>query len=216
MRLLRLPAWVFGTDGGLRRARPRERLTREPAARRTLDERLRSQRVRVGLPLALACVVLARPTPRSMVVGAALAALGLLIRGAAAGHLSKHATLTTSGPYAAVRHPLYLGSVVVAAGLLVAGHSWLAALLAAGYLALFYPLAMRLEEEKLGRRYGPVFEEYAARVSRVWPRSIGTSVRTWRFSWARYRYNGEFQSALGVLTALVVLWLMMRGGASAR
>lgn len=180
-------------------------------ARLSLEERLRPHRVRIGLPLAVVCVVLARPTPRSMIVGTGLAFIGLLVRGAAAGHLAKHATLTTSGPYAVVRHPLYLGSVVVAAGLVVAGASWTAAILVAGYLAAFYPLAMRREEEKLGRRYGRVFEEYAARVSPLWPRSTRAGVRSWRFSWTLYRYNGEFQSALGVLAALAVLWLRMRG-----
>jgi protein-S-isoprenylcysteine O-methyltransferase Ste14 len=210
MRLLRWPAWVFGREGALRRARPRERLTRGSAAQRWL-EWLRPHRVRVGLPLALVCVVLAEPTPRSMLVGAGLASIGLLVRGAAAGHLSKHATLTTSGPYAVIRHPLYLGSLLVAAGLLVAAESWLAAVLVTAYLCLFYPLAMRYEEEKLGRRYGAVFEAYAARVSRLWPRPTRAAVSTWGFSWALYRYNGEFQSALGVLAALAVLWLRMRG-----
>ncbi|HYR95642.1 MAG TPA: isoprenylcysteine carboxylmethyltransferase family protein [Candidatus Binatus sp.] len=211
MRLLRWPAWVFGTDGGLRRARPPERLVRRSIDRVSVEERLRPHRVRVGLPLAVACVVLAHPTSRSMVVGGCLALAGLLVRAAAAGHLSKHATLTTSGPYAVIRHPLYLGSVVVAAGLLVAAHSWLAAIFVAAYLAVFYPLAMRREEEKLGRRHGPVFEEYAARVSGLRPRSMRAGVSTWQFSWGLYRYNGEFQSALGVLAALAVLWLRMRG-----
>jgi protein-S-isoprenylcysteine O-methyltransferase Ste14 len=207
---MRWPSWVFGSETSLRRARPRERLARGSAARRSL-EWLRPHRVRVALPLAVACVVLAHPTPRSMVAGAGLACVGLLVRAAAAGHLSKHATLTTSGPYALVRHPLYAGSALVAAGLLVAADSWLAAILVAVYVSVFYPLAMRYEEEKLGRRYGRAFEEYAANVSPLWPRATREAVSTWRFSWALYRYNGEFQSALGVLAALAVLWLRMRG-----
>jgi protein-S-isoprenylcysteine O-methyltransferase Ste14 len=184
-------------------------MVRGAGASPSFAEWLRPHRVRVGLPLAIACVALARPTSASMAAGAALAAVGLIVRGAAAGHLSKHATLTTSGPYAVVRHPLYLGSLVVAGGLLVAADSWLAALLVAAYVALFYPLAMRREEEKLARRYGAAFEEYAARVARLRPRSARAGAATWRFSWTLYRYNGEFQSALGVLGALAVLWLRM-------
>lgn len=211
MRLMRWPAWVLGRDGGLRRARPAGRLTRDSGAERSLAERLAPYRVSVGLPLAVVCILVARSTPRSLIVGASVALVGLLVRAVAAGHLSKHATLTTAGPYAVIRHPLYLGSVLVSAGLVVAADSWLAAILVAAYLAFFYPLAMRREEKKLGKRHGPAFDEYAVRVPRLWPRSIGEGVATWRFSWSLYRYNGEFQAALGVAGALAVLWLRMHG-----
>jgi hypothetical protein len=180
-------------------------------ARRALDDRLRASRVRIGLPVAVASVCVAHPTARSIIVGAALAFAGLVVRGAAAGHLSKHTALTTSGPYAVVRHPLYLGSMVVAVGLVLAANSWAAAALVGAYVALFYSLTVRREDEKLARRYGRTFDEYTARVSRVWPRALRDGVRTWRFSWRLYRYNGEFQSAVGVLAALGVLWLRMHG-----
>jgi len=207
MRLVHWPAWVFGKSS--RPARPGARRRRAAGATLSFVEWLRPHRVRAGLPLAVACVGLARPTPATMVGGAALGAIGLAVRGAAAGHLSKNATLTTSGPYAVVRHPLYLGSLMVAAGLLVAADSWLAALLVLAYFAVFYPLAVRSEENKLARRYGSAFEEYADRVARFRPRSARAGFSTWRFSWARYRHNGEFQSALGMLAALAVLWMWM-------
>jgi protein-S-isoprenylcysteine O-methyltransferase Ste14 len=183
-------------------------MRRASAPRRPL-EWLGFHRVRVGLPVGALCIVLARPTAHSMAFGAGVGVVGLLIRGAAAGHLSKHATLTDAGPYAVMRHPLYFGSVFVAAGLLVAANSWASAIFAAAYLSIFYPLAIRHEEERLERRYGQAFEAYAARVSSFWPRSIREGVSSWRFSWALYRYNGEFQSTLGVLAALAVLWLRM-------
>src|SRR5262249_8680023 len=131
-------------------------------------------RVRLGIPIACAVAWFAAPTPGSLVLGGAIALLGLLLRGAAAGHppkhrvaagtLHKHETLTTSGPYAITRNPLYLGSAFLAGGLLVAAHSPVAALLGVSYLAVFYPIAIRQEEAKLRARYGAAFDAYAARV----------------------------------------------------
>jgi protein-S-isoprenylcysteine O-methyltransferase Ste14 len=88
-------------------------------------------RVRVAYPLAFVFWVLAAPTPRSILLGAIIAAIGLFIRGAAAGHLRKDQELATTGPYARTRNPLYLGSAFLAAGFVVAGRSWWAGALVA-------------------------------------------------------------------------------------
>src|SRR5438552_6021092 len=77
-------------------------------------------RVAVGLPVALACVWQAQPTSRTLAAGAEIAFLGVLLRAVAAGQLRKHQTLTTSGVYAITRNPLYLGTVVMAAGFALA------------------------------------------------------------------------------------------------
>ncbi len=58
-----------------------------------------------------------------MAIGAVIAAFGLIVRGAAAGYLRKDQQLATGGPYSRTRNPLYLGSALLAAGFIVAGHS---------------------------------------------------------------------------------------------
>ena len=98
----------------------------------TLAEFSTRWRVRLGYPVALACLWLARPTPARLALGVGIAGAGLVLRGAAAGHLRKHKQLTTSGPYAYTRNPLYLGSALLAAGFLVASHSWPAAAIQIG------------------------------------------------------------------------------------
>jgi Phospholipid methyltransferase len=168
------------------------------------------QRVRIGLPLVFLCAWLAHPTPETLAVGTVIALFGVLLRGLAASHLPKHAGLATTGPYALTRNPLYLGSAIVAAGLLVAAHSWTAGAIAAGYFALFYPPVIRREERRLRARYGASFDDYAARVPRFWPRISRPSAVGFRWSWTLYGRNGEYHSAAGVLIGLALLWLNMR------
>ncbi len=163
-------------------------------------------RVRAGYPVALAFLLFAHPTGMSILAGAILAATGLFVRGAAAGRLYKHEQLATSGPYAYTRNPLYFGSAVLAAGLVTAGASWIAAVLVGGYFLAFYPAVMRKEEHHLRERYGTAFEEYSARVPLFWPRlNFSTRDSASSFSWTQYRRNREYQAALGTLAGFAVM-----------
>ncbi len=171
-------------------------------------------RVRAGYPLALLFLYLASPTPRAIALGAVLAVAGVMVRGAAAGHLRKLQTLTTSGPYAWMRNPLYFGSALMAAGFAVAGHSLWAAIVIIAYFALFYPVVMKKEEGELRERYGAAFVEYAKQVPLFFPRPPrhATAVAAPAgngFSWAQYKRNREYQALLGAILAMSVLWLRM-------
>jgi protein-S-isoprenylcysteine O-methyltransferase Ste14 len=171
-------------------------------------------RVRAGYPLAILFLYLASPTPLAIGIGAAIAASGLVVRGAAAGHLRKLETLTTSGPYAWMRNPLYFGSALLAGGFAVAGHSVWAALVLIAYFGIFYPVVMKKEEGELRERYGAAFVEYAKRVPLFVPRpprrGDGHAVAESNdFSWEQYKRNREYQAAFGALLALGVLWLRM-------
>jgi len=171
-------------------------------------------RVRIGYPVAIACFVLARATPLTLALGGAVAAAGLLIRGAAAGHLHKHETLATTGPYAWTRNPLYFGSMVLAAGFLLATASWMAAALAVIYVFVFYPGVIGREEEELRAEYGQAFDDYARRVPRFWPRppqppAGNASEAPTAFSWSQYRRNREYQALAGAVFSFVLLAAMM-------
>ncbi|MGH9774610.1 MAG: methyltransferase family protein [Candidatus Acidiferrales bacterium] len=169
-------------------------------------------RVRLGYPLALVFLVLAAPTRTSLLAGGAIAALGLLIRGAAAGHLKKGQALATFGPYAYTRNPLYLGSSFLAAGFIVAAWSPVAAALVAVYFVFFYWAVMKREEADLLAGYGKQFEEYARRVPLFFPAlrpAKSGSVASQGFSWVQYRRNREYQALLGACVGIVLLWLRM-------
>ena len=165
-------------------------------------------RVRIGYPVGIACFLLAHAHPVTLSAGAALAAIGLAIRAAAAGYLRKHESLATAGPYGWTRNPLYLGSLLLGAGFLLATASWIAATIAVLYLAVFYPGVMRREEEELRAEYGAAFDDYARRVPLFWPRPPArakTSAPTAPFSWERYRRNREYQALAGAAVAFAIL-----------
>jgi protein-S-isoprenylcysteine O-methyltransferase Ste14 len=166
-------------------------------------------RVRVGYPVGLAAFWFARPQPKWLFCGVGIAALGLLLRAYAAGHLRKHKQLATSGPYAYTRNPLYLGSVFLAAGFSVASHSWISTVLLAAYLLVFYPVVIRREQKELRTLYGDSFVEYASKVPAFWPRLSPATSSGERFSWTLYRQNREYEAAIGLAVAVAILWLLM-------
>ena len=165
-------------------------------------------RVRIGYPVALAYLILSRPSGWSLVVGGLVGALGLGVRGWAAGYLRKHETLAVGGPYAFTRNPLYFGSVILAAGFVIAGNSLWAGIIVAAYLGLFYPAVMKREEGELRARYGNDFDAYAVRVPLFWPRLRSArmgSESSFQFSPQLYRRNREYQATLGFLVGLALL-----------
>jgi protein-S-isoprenylcysteine O-methyltransferase Ste14 len=168
-------------------------------------------RVRIGYPLGLVVVWLSRPVPQWILVGACVGFAGLCVRAYAAGYLHKQEVLTTSGPYAYTRNPLYLGSSILTLGAAIAMHNWWSAGLLAIYFALAYTLVMRREETELRSKHGAAFDAYAKSVPlffpRLSPQTQGSQVSG--FSWAQYRKNHEHQAALGfflLLLLLVVVW----------
>lgn len=169
-------------------------------------------RVRLGYFLAVIVLWLARPTPRSILLGAALGFLGLCVRAYAAGFLHKQEVLTMTGPYARTRNPLYFGSSLLTIGAAVAMNSWVAAALLIVYFALVYSFVMRREAMELRQKHGAAFDEYAAAVPlffpRVWGRTSAPN-NIGHFSWQQYQKNHEYEATVGfllLLVALVVIW----------
>jgi protein-S-isoprenylcysteine O-methyltransferase Ste14 len=170
------------------------------------------QRVRIGYLLTVVVLYFSRPEPRSILIGASVGLLGLAIRAYAAGYLHKQALLTTTGPYARTRNPLYFGSSFLALGAAIAMNSFLSAILLLIYFALVYTLVMRREEIELRGHHGPAFDAYVKSVPLFFPRLSAPKQpveSTGTFSWSQYRKNHEHQAALGflfLLLALVVIW----------
>lgn len=159
-------------------------------------------RVPGGFLMVAAFLWLASPTWTSLAVGLPISVLGLALRAWAAGHLEKNRTLAISGPYAHVRNPLYIGTLTVAAGFVIASRQWVLGVICATVFLLIYLPVVELEEQHLSSLF-PEYARYAQRVPRLWPRlTIGDPKP---FQWAVYRRNQEYQALAGFLAGVAVL-----------
>jgi protein-S-isoprenylcysteine O-methyltransferase Ste14 len=75
--------------------------------------------------------------------------------------------LVTSGPYAIVRHPMYLGLIAAALGSLLLYQAWTTA--AFVIFAPFLILRARREEQALSAEFGEAWQAYAVRVPTILP-----------------------------------------------
>jgi protein-S-isoprenylcysteine O-methyltransferase Ste14 len=152
-------------------------------------------RVTCGFLLVAAFAWLSHPDAESLTLGLLVSTLGLWLRAWATGHVEKNIRLAESGPYAYVRNPLYLGTLLVAAGFVIASRRWLLAVLFGLVFLLIYLPAIELEEQHL-RKLFPSFAAYAERVPALWPTL--SPVRTpERFRWHLYVRNREYQALIG-------------------
>jgi protein-S-isoprenylcysteine O-methyltransferase Ste14 len=159
-------------------------------------------RVPLGFVAGAAVIGLAAPTPASYGAGLSIALTGQALRLWAAGHLDKSRELTRSGPYRWMRHPLYVGSTLLAAGGAVASASiWVAALVAV-YVIVAIGAAIATEDAYLRGKFGDAYLRWREGVQ-------GDAARS--FSWRRALVqNREYRSVAGLAAMAVVLAL--RGG----
>lgn len=157
--------------------------------------RIARLRVTIGFACGVLAIWLAHPTRATLIAGAAVALAGEAVRIWAAGHLEKGREVTSSGPYAFTRHPLYLGSTLIGIGLGYASASVVVAVMVIAYLGITLTAAVRTEEAHLTDKFGEAYPAYRA----------GTSegVRR-RFSVARAVRNREYRAVLGLLLVLAV------------
>lgn len=171
---------------------------------KTYADLVARMRVPSGFLLAATFALLSHPRPDSLLAGIPVSAVGLALRGWAAGHLAKDRRLAQSGPYAWSRNPLYLGTLLVAAGLVVAGRNLaLAGIFAAVFLLIYLPV-IELEEQHL-RDLFPEYDSYARRVPKLAGPRRGSRPAGEPFQSALYSKNREYQALLGFLAGLLLL-----------
>jgi protein-S-isoprenylcysteine O-methyltransferase Ste14 len=166
-----------------------------------LLRRIARFRVTLGFIASVAVLWLAHPSRRSLVAGAAIAVIGEALRIWAAGHVEKGREVTTSGPYAFTRHPLYLGSTIIGIGLAVASSDAIVAVLVVAYLAITLTAAIATEEAHLTQKFGDAYPDY---------REGRAAGERRQFSFARAMRNREYRAITGLLLAMAVLALKSR------
>ena len=164
-------------------------------------------RVPLGFACAVIFLLLAKPRPVTLAVGAVVSFVGLALRGWAAGHIRKNDALATSGPYAYTRNPLYLGSFLLGLGFTVAAARWeLALVFVALFLGIYFPV-MRVEASTLANLFGESYREYGREVPLFLPRltSYRDQARGNRFNAQLYLRYREYRAGLGLLIVWGVL-----------
>ena len=174
-----------------------------------------ARRIRVPLGFVTAGLYLfelSRRAPDQSAIAWSLALIlpGLALRSYASGYVKKNRELTVTGPYAHTRNPLYLGSMLMAAGFALALQSWsMALVLAAGFAVIYIPVIA--SEERFLRATFPDFDAYCRRVPRLIPRLTPAKAAEDKdgpkgFSLELYLRHREYNSLLGA--ALLYLSLL--------
>jgi protein-S-isoprenylcysteine O-methyltransferase Ste14 len=112
-------------------------------------------------------------------------------------------SLTTTGIYSVVRHPLYLGNYLILAGMALWPHVWWLVVLASCLFTLYYERIMLAEEAFLRERFGDTFETWAATTPAFFPRLRGWKRSPVSFCWRtvlQREYNAFF-------LIIAVFWL---------
>jgi len=163
-------------------------------------------RVPLGFACAALFLVLAQPTSGTLIVGAAVALPGLLLRAWASGHLRKNEALATTGPYAYTRNPLYLGSFLIGLGFTIAAGRIVLVLIFFVMIAGIYLPVMRVESATLADLFGKKYVRYAREVPLLFPRLTpyrqATENTFDRTLYLRYR---EYRAAIG----LAIIWVLL-------
>jgi protein-S-isoprenylcysteine O-methyltransferase Ste14 len=147
--------------------------------------------------------------------GVVLGLTGLAIRAWTLGHAPsgtsgrgtkelRAETLTTTGLYSVVRHPLYLGNFLLWMGAVTFAAKPTALLFTALFFWLYYERIMMAEERFLYERFDDVFREWARTTPGFLPRLSGWVTSPHPFS-LRYCLGRDYQAVYGFVAATTVI-----------
>jgi hypothetical protein len=164
----------------------------------------------VGLLLVAVCAQFARPDRGTVAIGLAVAVLGQLFRIYAAGFIHKNKQLASTGPYALVRHPLYLGNFLILFGFTLAAANLYVTIGVVLFFLIWYPAAIAYEDSKLEN----IFKDEW----RAWSKNI-RAIIPGRFRWSDLKAegwdtyqslirNGELPISLYLLSCGIWLWVV--------
>lgn len=182
------------------------------------------RRVTLGYIVAGLGLLFARSPSKTLItLGIIPIIAGLALRSWSAGYIHKSKELCQEGPYALVRHPLYLGNTLIFLGFALALSSpqhpfstliiWALCLV---YLLTTYRWRVAFEENKLSCLFGESWENYKRSVpcflpNLPIPKFSRINRDSHHFSWKQWFRNKEYESIAFVVTVLLVLLVFANG-----
>lgn len=173
----------------------------------------RRQRFRqtVGALFVFGLTFAGEPTVMLLVVGGLVVVLGMAVRMWASGCVKKNRILATSGPYAFVRHPLYVGNILICAGFCITSGQWWSVPLGIVTLLLFYPPAIAYEDKKLRGLFPDQWDGWATKTPALLPNLSAWSQAKgaeWSLNQSLFK-NGEPVYVAIMSACLIFLWTQL-------
>jgi protein-S-isoprenylcysteine O-methyltransferase Ste14 len=183
------------------------------------SKRLTSRRF-ILYACCLAVLLLAKPHPILFPAGMLLVAAGESLRLWACGYLRKNQDVIMSGPFAHVKNPLYVGSFLIMNGFcMAASHPdyysrWVLYAALPAFWAVFFlyylPKKVRIEGDRLRRRFGVKFESYDKNVPDFFPRLSPylPAEGAQRLGWSAplLKENSEYGTLLAVVAGSLAIF----------
>lgn len=178
------------------------------------------------IPFLIAMVIFAQPTLISLLCGFAIVVLGEAIRFWGVSIVGSETRTTgtvggtyliTNGPFAYVRNPLYLGNMLMYAGVGVMSMALFPWLFVGAMVWFFlqYAMIVSTEEEYLAERFGEAYEHYRRHVRRFVPRLTPYVAPTPPAKRAHVSVGLASETrtlqAIGLVTLLLVVLFVLRG-----
>ena len=187
----------------------------------SLFRKFRKPRFAVVYALAALVICYAHTTALTFQIGIMVAALGEVVRlwaNGYVGHVKVNRTdassgapkigrLITAGPYAFVRHPLYLGTLLIAAGTFIIVGNWWLGLIAPACLVTIYRRKMAEEEARIHSEWGEAYTRYHASVSRWLPLRRRYARAEGQWSWQGIVASKEWKTAIWIIVLVIALYV---------
>ena len=164
----------------------------------------------IGLLLVAVCAYFANQDKGFVTLGLALAVAGQIFRIYAAGFIHKNKQLASTGPYALVRHPLYLGNFLIMIGFTIAAANWYVTLVVVMFWLIWYPAAIAYEDTKLERIFEDEWRAWSKNIRAVIPgrfRFVDLKAEGWDTYQSLIR-NGELPITLYLGSCGIWLWVV--------
>lgn len=128
-----------------------------------------ASRQTLGLLISILFAAIAQPISWLLYSATVFVLAGIAVRLWASGFIIKNEELATNGPYAFVRHPLYVGNILIILAFAAASGFWWTLSIVVAFLGFYYPTAIEYEDRKLSTKFEGSWHVYAKQTPTLLP-----------------------------------------------
>lgn len=141
------------------------------------------------------------------IIGTLIIICGVYLRSWAAGIINKNTILTTIGPYSLFRHPLYIGSFLMAIGFSILIREIFVWLLLAFFVFFVYRPKINAEEEKLARLFPGQWEDFIKQTAVFYPKKFSFKRLNVSWDFKHWWHHTEYNAILATVAGLIGIYL---------